>query len=58
MMKLTNNPTKIKTLNAHIALLMVLALLFSVFAPFISSFANSDNIVLKKEKDYLKIIKK
>ena len=47
MMKLTNNPNKIKTLNAHIALLMVLALLFSVFAPFISSFANSDNIVLK-----------
>lgn len=58
MMKLTNNPNKIKTLNAHIALLMVLALLFSVFAPFTSSFANSDNIVLKNEKDYLNLVKK
>lgn len=58
MMKITNNPTKIKTLNAHIALLMVLALLFSVFTPFISSFANSDNIVLKNEKDYLNLVKK
>ena len=58
MIKLTNNPNKIKTLNAHIALLMVLALLFSVFAPFISSFANSDNIVLKNEKDYLNLVKK
>ena len=54
-MKKTTKTPKIKTINKHISLVLAVIMLLAVFAPLVSSFADSADIVIKNEKDYLNL---
>lgn len=57
-MKKTTKTAKIKTINKHISLVLAVIMLLAVFAPLVSSFADSADIFIKNEKDYLNLVKK